>query len=56
MNPDTPRSPSDSQPPRREFDDIQVRSWLKLRAELSELNTRLVYLRLLVKLGVRRID
>jgi hypothetical protein len=56
MTPIPPRFPSSPQPPRRDFDDVQVRSWLKLRAELTELNTRLVYLRLLVTLGVRRID
>jgi hypothetical protein len=56
MTPTPPRSPSDSQPQRRLVDDVQVRSWLKLRSELTELNTRLVYLRLMVKLGVRRID
>ncbi|HEY4067751.1 MAG TPA: hypothetical protein VGM74_12705 [Burkholderiaceae bacterium] len=68
MTPIPPRSSSDPQsqpqsqpqpkapPPRRLVDDPQVRSWLKLRAELTELNTRLEYLRLMVKLGVRRID
>jgi hypothetical protein len=52
---DTP-SPHPSEPPhRRVADDAQVRSWLKLREELAELNARLEYLRLIVSLGVRRI-
>ena len=54
MNTPTPRP---SEPPqRRETDDAQVRSWLKLRAELAELNARLEYLRLIMSLGVRRIS
>jgi|SoimicMinimDraft_4_1059732.scaffolds.fasta_scaffold206810_1 hypothetical protein len=52
---DTP-SPHPSEPShRRVADDAQVRSWLKLREELAELNARLEYLRLIVSLGVRRI-
>jgi hypothetical protein len=48
--------PNPSQPPqRREADDVQMRSWLRLRGELAELNARLEYLRLIVSLGVRRI-
>ena len=48
--------PHPSEPPhRRMADDAQVRSWLKLRQELAELNARLEYLRLIVSLGVRRI-
>jgi len=52
---DTP-SPHPSEPPhRRVADEAQVRSLLKLREELAELNARLEYLRLIVSLGVRRI-
>jgi hypothetical protein len=52
----TPQPNSPSQPPqRREADDVQMRSWLRLRGELAELNARLEYLRLIVSLGVRRI-
>ena len=49
-----PPNPSE-QPQRREADDVQMRSWLRLRGELAELNARLEYLRLIVSLGVRRI-
>lgn len=53
---DTP-SPHPSEPShRRVADEAQVRSWLKLREELAELNARLEYLRLIVSLGVRRIS
>ena len=49
-------SPHPSEPPRRRVpDDVQMRSWLKLRNELAELNARLEYLRLIMSLGVRRI-
>jgi hypothetical protein len=52
---DTP-TPRPSEPPQRPAaDDAQMRSWLKLRTELAELNARLEYLRLLLSLGVRRI-
>ena len=54
MNMPAPR-PSKPQP-RREIDDAQVRAWLRLRNELAELNARLHYLRLIVRLGVRRIQ
>lgn len=55
MNTPTPRP---SEPPQRPLpaDDVQMRSWLKLRVELAELNARLEYLRLLLTLGVRRIS
>lgn len=49
-------TPHPSDPPRRHVpDDEKMRSWLKLRNELAELNARLEYLRLIVSLGVRRI-
>jgi hypothetical protein len=54
MNTPTPR-PSVPQPITG-ADDARVRSWLRLRSELNELNARLEYLRLMLKLGVRRID
>ena len=54
MNMPAPR-PSKPQP-RREIDEAQVRAWLRLRNELAELNARLHYLRLIVRLGVRRIQ
>ena len=54
MNTPAPR-PSNP-PPRREIDDAQVRAWLRLRTELAELNARLHYLPLIVRLGVRRIQ
>ena len=34
------------------IDDEQVRRWLKLRRELTELHARLEYLKLMVSLGV----
>ena len=50
-------SPHPSEPPRRHMpDDVQMRSWLKLRNELAELNARLEYLRLIMSLGVRHIS
>jgi hypothetical protein len=54
MNTPTPRP---SVPPQiTGADDARVRAWLRLRSELAELNARLEYLRLMLKLGVRRID
>jgi len=64
MQPSTPAArramntptPHPSEPPhRRVADEDQLRSWLKLRQELAELNARLEYLRLIVSLGVRRV-
>jgi hypothetical protein len=34
--------------------ESQIRAWLRLRRELSELHAQLEYLRLMVSLGVRR--
>ena len=51
----TPQPNPSEHPQRREVDDVQMRSWLRLRGELAELNARLEYLRLIVSLGVRRI-
>lgn len=49
-------TPHPSEPSRRRVaDEEQMRSWLKLRQELAELNARLEYVRLIVSLGVRRI-
>ena len=53
MDKPTP-NPAD-RPQRHPVDDAQTRSWLRLRQELSELNARLQYLRLMVRMGVRRI-
>ena len=53
MNTPPPNPPE--QPQGRDADDVQMRSWLRLRGELNELNARLEYLRLIVSLGVRRI-
>jgi hypothetical protein len=50
-------SPSSPEPsPRRAGDETQMRAWLKLHSELAELHARLEYIRLIVALGVRRID
>ncbi|MDP9044549.1 MAG: hypothetical protein M3O01_07050 [Pseudomonadota bacterium] len=51
MNPPAPRQ----QPPlapSHAVDDEQVRRWLKLRRELTELHARLEYLKLMMNLGV----
>lgn len=55
MNTPDPRRTRPQQRPHID-DEVQVRLWLKLREELTELNARLEYLRLLAKMGVRRID
>jgi len=41
--------------PRHAPTELQMRSWLKLKRALIELNARLEYLRLIMSLGVRRI-
>ena len=56
MNPSHPPS-SASFPggaPRLPADDLQIRNWLRLRRELSELHARLEYLKLMLQLGVSR--
>ena len=53
MNIPAPHQPS-SQPPVTPVDEEQVRRWLKLRRELTELHARLEYLKLMVSLGVTR--
>lgn len=35
-------------------DDEQIRAWLRLKNEMSELHARLEYLKLMLTLGVRR--
>ena len=40
--------------PRTVIDDLQIRRWLALRRELSELHARLEYLKLMANLGVSR--
>jgi hypothetical protein len=48
--------PNPAEPgPRHVPTELQMRSWLKLKRELIELNARLEYLRLIMSLGVRRI-
>lgn len=51
MNPTQPQLPM----PRGELADAQMRNWLRLRRELTELNARLEYVRLILSLGVRQI-
>ncbi|MBC8057585.1 MAG: hypothetical protein H7Y61_13505 [Rhizobiales bacterium] len=51
-------SPSHPQPPtpssRAAANELQMRNWLRLRRELTELHARLEYLKLMVTLGVSR--
>lgn len=51
MDQPTPR-PALPQTPRSSVEDEQVRRWLKLRRELTELHARLEYLKLMMTLGV----
>lgn len=51
MNPPVPRQPSPTSPTDR-ADEEQIRRWLKLRRELTELHARLEYLKLMMNLGV----
>lgn len=51
---DTPRSAHPASNPPNIDDDAQLRAWLKLREEMTELHARLVYLKLMLTLGVRR--
>ena len=56
MNPSVPPSslPNPGDSPRLAADELQIRNWLRLRRELSELHARLEYLKLMVHLGVSR--
>jgi|GEM_PF-3044024 len=48
--PNRPPVPS----PQAVASELQIRNWLRLRRELAELQARLEYLKLLLKLGVAR--
>jgi len=48
----TPRPHQPTPAPRAAADDEQLRNWLRLRRELTELHARLEYLKLMVTLGV----
>ena len=50
MNQPSPR-PQPVRAPHATADELQVRNWLRLRRELSELHARLEYLKLMVRLG-----
>ncbi len=50
-----PSNPSD-RPQRLAVGEVPLDTWVRLREELSELNARLQYLRLMVRLGLRRIQ
>lgn len=55
MTMDTMNTPQHPQPPRPNPElDAKVAKWLVLRDELRELNVKLEYTRLMLKLGVRR--
>jgi hypothetical protein len=54
MNMPPQNRPRPPQPVQRSSDDSQIRAWLKLRRELAELHSQLVYLNLIMSLGVKQ--
>jgi hypothetical protein len=54
MNMPPQNRPRPPLPAQRSSDDSQIRAWLKLRRELTELHSQLVYLNLIMSLGVKQ--